>query len=208
MYFKITNIYFLEYKKLKIKKIIMLDETFIDDIINKNNKNITEELFKIIEMTIKLFDIIYERHQSVFKKDNLDLLYILKNDVKKVIYIEFVYKNKSPKIIIYETFRDQKTNLIIKNVYDFEEYSLVSVYIYYDNKENRNVFSILDFLNIIKDIKSMISLKIFLNIRNIDINHLYQDYLCPPLEMFYILYFLKNKKEKIVKDNYKIKINF
>lgn len=186
----------------------MLDENEISKIINKYNKDITEELFKILEMTIKSFDIIHERHKKIFKKNNLDLLYIIKNDVKKVIYIEFIFKNKHPKISIYETFRDQKIKSIINDIYDFDEYSLVSVYTYYDNKENRNIFSIKDFKKIIKDIKSMISLKIILNTRNINITNLYNNYICPPLEMFYILYFLKNKKESIIKENYKINIEF
>lgn len=186
----------------------MLNETFISDVINKYNKDITEELFKILEMAIKSFDIIYERHENIFQENNLDLLYIIKNDVKKVIFIEFILKNKKPKISFYETFRDQKIKSIINDIYDFDEYSLVSVYIYYENKEKRNIFSIKDFKNIIKDIKSMISLEIFLNTRNINITDLYNNYVYPPLEMFYILYFLKNKKDSIIKDNYKINIEF
>ena len=68
-------------------------------------------MFKILEMAIKSFDIIYERHKNIFEEDNLDLLYIIKNDVKKVIFIEFIFKNKKPKISFLKHLEIRKLNL-------------------------------------------------------------------------------------------------
>lgn len=54
----------------------------------------------------------------------------------------------------------------------------------------------------------MISLKILLNIKNINIIDFFPEYNLPLLELFYNLYFHENKKEKIINENYKIIVKF
>lgn len=186
----------------------MVKKRDIVNIIKEKNNDITEELLNILILTIKSFDVIKKRHMNMFLNNNLNFMYIVNNDVKKIIYIDLIIKNKSKKIFIYETFSNKKIISKINSINDFNDYSLISIYTNYNNDEIRNIYSIEEFKIMIRDIKSMISFKIFLNTKNIKISDIYSNHNLLPLEIFYKSYFLENKKEEIINDNYKITIEF
>lgn len=186
----------------------MVKKRDIVNIIKEKNNDITEELLNILILTIKSFDVIKKRHMNIFLNNNLNFMYIVNNDVKKIIYIDLIIKNKSKKIFIYETFSNKKIISKINSINDFNDYSLISIYTNYNNDEIRNIYSIEEFKIMIRDIKSMISFKIFLNTKNIKISDIYSNHNLLPLEIFYKSYFLENKKEEIINDNYKITIEF
>lgn len=186
----------------------MVKKRDIVNIIKEKNNDITEELLNILILTIKSFDVIKKRHMNMFLNNNLNFMYIVNNDVKKIIYIDLIIKNKSKKIFIYETFSNKKIISKINSINDFNDYSLISIYKNYNNDEIRNIYSIEEFKIMIRDIKSMISFKIFLNTKNIKISDIYSNHNLLPLEIFYKSYFLENKKEEIINDNYKITIEF
>lgn len=94
----------------------------------------------------------------------------------------------------------------IKNLSEFNNYSFISIYINDNKKIVYNIFNKDDFVDIIKDIKAIMSLKILLKIKNIEIKELFPDLKTYPLELFYSLYFLKNKKEIVTNDIFIVNI--
>lgn len=78
----------------------MVKKRDIVNIIKEKNNDITEELLNILILTIKSFDVIKKRHMNMFLNNNLNFMYIVNNDVKKIIYIDLIIKNKSKKILI------------------------------------------------------------------------------------------------------------
>lgn len=188
----------------------MLKRKKIINIIKEKNNDITEEMLNILILIIESFDIIRRRHINMLLSNNLNFIYINKNEIRnaKILYIEFIIKNNNPNIFIYERFGNKNKIPIINKTDEFDNYSLISIYIDYDNEKIQNVYNIEDFRIIIRDIKSMLSLKLILNTKSINLSDIYKSYICSPLEEFYIVYFLNNKKEKIINEYYKISINF
>lgn len=92
----------------------------------------------------------------------------------------------------------------IKTIDEFNDYSFVLLNIY-DNKNTMyNIFSTYDFRIIIEDVRAIISLKLLLKIKNIEIKNIFQDFKPSVLEIIYEILFLNNKKQKIINDNFKI----
>lgn len=188
----------------------MLKRKKIINIIKEKNNDITEEMLNILILIIESFDIIRRRHINMLLSNNLNFIYINKNEIRneKILYIEFIIKNNNPNITIYERFGNKNKIPIINKTDEFEKYSLISIHIDYDNEKIQNVYNIEDFRIIIRDIKSMLSLKLILNTKNINLSDIYKSYFYSPLEVFYIVYFLNNKKEIVINEYYKISIDF
>lgn len=187
---------------------ILKDLSFIEKVIIKKNKDITYELLKLLIDSIKSFDIIKQRNQISLNCDNLGYFYIVSTEMKNVLFIEYIIKNNCYKICFYESFRNQRIDIKITDITEIYEYSLISIYINNNDNEKRNIFSSQDFKNMINDIKSMISIKIFLVSKKIDISELYNNYSCSIIEMLYINHFIKNNKEKIIYDTFDLSIKF
>lgn len=187
----------------------MVKRRNIINIINGKNSDITEEMLNILIYIIETFDKIYKRHINMLLSNNLNFIYINLNDIKtkEVLYIEIIISRKI-KINTYEKKKNKDNIIIINSLDDFNKYTLISVYIIYNEEKIRNVFSTSDFKIILLDIKSMISLKLFMNTKNIDIYDIFPNYKYPPIETFYIMCFLNDKKQTINKEYYKIIINF
>lgn len=200
----------LKEEEEKTKKIINL--------IKEKNEEITDELLNILIFTIKSLDDIIIRHVNMLLKDNLNFVYISKTlakiENKIIIYIEFIIKNNKKNIFIYENINGIKKPILLESIKDIYVYSLISIYILNNNDKIQYLFNINDFKIIIKDVKSIISLKLFLNTKNIKINDLidilFYKYIYSPMETFYITHFLNDHKEQIINlnENYKLTIEF
>lgn len=181
-----------EDNKNVLKSIGFIKEEIID-----KNKDITYELLQLLIDSVNSFDIIKKRSENIFKYDNLGYIYIVSTEMRNVLFIEFIIKNNNYKICFYETFCNKRINIKINDITKIYEYSLISIYINNNNIEKRNIFSSKDFKYIINDVKSMISIKIFLASKKIDIYKLYNNYTYSEIENLYINHFIKNNKKML-----------
>lgn len=177
--------------------------------ISTKNKDNNKEMFYILETSVKSFLRINKRHLNMFLNNNINLSYFKKTEILgNILNINYIIKENDIKINIYENIRNQNIIPDIKKVEDLYKYLFISISINNNNQKIHNIFNIEDFKIMIKDIKSMVSLKILLNIKNINIIDIFPEYNPPPLELFYNLYFLENKKDQIINENYKIIVKF
>lgn len=184
-----------------------MSDIIINEYINKKNEYINEELKFIIKKCIKSLIKIYRRHVNMVYNSNLNLDYISNIDIfKNNLYIEYYRNEKKIKIEVYENIMNKRIKKKIKNLSEFNNYSFISIYINDNKKIVYNIFNKDDFVDIIKDIKAIMSLKILLKIKNIEIKELFPDLKTYPLELFYSLYFLKNKKEIVTNDIFIVNI--
>lgn len=177
--------------------------------ISIKNKDNNKEIIYILETSIKSFLKINKRHLNMFLNNNLNLTYFTKTEISgKILNINYIIKEDNIKIDIYEYIGNKRLTPKINKIEDLYKYLFISISI--NNSEQKILmYLILKILKImIKDIKSMISLKILLNIKNINIIDFFPEYNLPLLELFYNLYFHENKKEKIINENYKIIVKF
>lgn len=158
--------------------------------------------------SIETFNIIKNKTQFLFECDNLRKIYICNTEMKNVLFIEYIIKNNYYKICFYETFRNQRNNIKINDVKEIYEYSLISIYINNNDNKIRNIFSLQDFKNMINNVRSMISIKIFLCSKKIKIHELYFNYSDSIIEMLYINHFVKNNKDHVIYDTFDLSINF
>lgn len=183
----------------------IVDNSMIDIYINKQNKYLNKEIYFIIKKCIKSLIKIYNRHIYMISNNNVNKNYISKIDnYGKVLYIDYYKKNDNIKINVYENINYKKIKKKIKTIDEFNDYSFVLLNIYDNKNKMYNIFSTYDFRIIIEDVRAIISLKLLLKIKNIEIKNIFQDFKPSVLEIIYEILFLNNKKQKIINDNFKI----
>lgn len=194
-------------EEIRIEKPLTIDD-YIKKI--KEKEHITKEVEHIIKYSIKNilklnYNVIYK-----FTQDNNDPYYIkMEDNLGSILYIYYFIeddKNNYVNIKTYKTIDGQKVITFIKKIEDLDNYGFVSMNIY-NNKEKLNkIYCIDDFKDMIYDVRTILFLKIILNIKEVDILKIAPKYKIPLLEMFYIHYFLKNKDDTIIGNYFKIKI--
>lgn len=186
-----------------------MNKNELNQYISIKNKDNNKEMVYILETSIKSFLKINKRHLNMFLNNNFNFTYFTKTEILgNILNINYIIKENNIKINIYEYIRNKKVIPDINKVEDLYKYLFISISINNNEQKIHNIFNIEDFKMMINDIKSMVSLKILLNIKNINIIDFFPEYNPPPLELFYNLYFLENKKDKIINENYKIIVKF
>lgn len=168
----------------------------INNFINSKNKDLSKEVKYILKYSIESLFIINNNHINTFIKNNNNIINY--ENTIKVLYINYFIKDDNVEIKIYK-YIDNKIKIVtINKIEDILKYSFVSIEIINNKKKRINIFNIKDFGNMIKNIETIIFLKIIMDIKNADILKIDPDYKIPPLELFYINYFLKIKKIKLL----------
>lgn len=163
----------------------------INNFINSKNEDLPKEVKYILKYSIESLFIINNDHINAFIKNNNIIKY---ENTIKVLYINYFIKDDNVEIKI----------VTINKIEDISKYDFVSIEIINNKKKRINIFNIKDFENMIKNIEAIIFFKIIMDIKNADILKIDPDYKIPPLELFYINYFLKNKKDKTINNNFNI----
>lgn len=189
-------------------------EDCIENYIEKKKKkeNISSEVKHIIKYSIKNILIINYNLINKFDKDtqdNNDPLYIkMEDNYGKILYVYITVEDNHIKINTMKIINNKKVLIVINGIEDFESYGFISMNIYKKNKNIYKIYSINDFNVMINDVRTIIFLKIIINIKNFDISEFDKNYKISLLEVFYIYYFLKGRRGKIIRDYFKITIKF
>lgn len=145
-----------------------------------------------------------------FTQDNNDPYYIkMEDNYGSILYIYYFIegvKNHYVNIKIYKTIDGQKVITIIKKIEELDNYGFVSMNVYNNKEKIHKIYCVDDFKDMINDVRTILFLKIIINIKDVDIFEINSKYKIPLLEMFYIHYFLKNKDDTIIANYFKIKI--